>query len=407
MKSFSVKVPPELARAIIARRNELHLSQGAAAKLAGVSQTTWCGYEHGCSIHKSRIKDLCRALQWPGLPSKKSLAALKEEPKETPQEAQNVQETQKTDAPHEPMPENDAGDLQMELPLENNDPLPPLEEECDDGEREDDFDDDDDDDDDLDDDDDDEDDEDMSWLDRIRLEYSDAAAQTFQRGVALLNQYIKEDMALLSKMPKGTHIGQIQEDSRFLAYFFPKQFLTDCTYEVLYAMQCALERFDALAVRLPQIYAHTVLEEVVLYLAMKAGSQPLKKVRNADAWLDEEWLYDTFGDEDVVTCLFSGSYINEDNVYHFSHWTEEVFWMGRDDTLSKNDSEELLDEEEQDAEDAADPVEAPVEDDDCDESVGTASLPRENGGCSDASEAETNGPVVRLLRSLADLIAAK
>ena len=39
----------------------------------------------------------------------------------------------------------------------------------------------------------------------------------------------------------------------------------------------------------------------------------------------EDWLFDFFDDMDVVTCLYSGLCLDENHIYHFSHWADERF----------------------------------------------------------------------------------
>ena len=39
----------------------------------------------------------------------------------------------------------------------------------------------------------------------------------------------------------------------------------------------------------------------------------------------EEWIFDFFDDMDVVTCLYSGLCLDENHIYHFSHWADERF----------------------------------------------------------------------------------
>ena len=50
---------------------------------------------------------------------------------------------------------------------------------------------------------------------------------------------------------------------------------------------------------------------------------------NEDAYLDyDEWVYDLFGDADIITFLYDEAiYVDNENVYHFSHWFDKQFYM--------------------------------------------------------------------------------
>ena len=37
--------------------------------------------------------------------------------------------------------------------------------------------------------------------------------------------------------------------------------------------------------------------------------------------------FDIFDDEDIITFLYSNIYLEEDNVYHISHWMEMQFYI--------------------------------------------------------------------------------
>ena len=39
-----------------------------------------------------------------------------------------------------------------------------------------------------------------------------------------------------------------------------------------------------------------------------------------------EWIFDLFGDMDVVTFLYSNIFLKPDDIYHFSHWSEQHFF---------------------------------------------------------------------------------
>ena len=76
-----------------------------------------------------------------------------------------------------------------------------------------------------------------------------------------------------------------------------------------------------------EIVTHSVLEELAIYL-MVQESEILMDI--SDLQLDgnwQDWVFDLFGDMDIVTCLYSNIYIREDNIYHFEHWMDNQFWQ--------------------------------------------------------------------------------
>jgi len=76
-----------------------------------------------------------------------------------------------------------------------------------------------------------------------------------------------------------------------------------------------------------EIVTHSVLEELAIYL-MVQESEILMDI--SDLQLDgnwQDWVFDLFGDMDIVTCLYSNIYLTEDNIYHFDHWMDNQFWQ--------------------------------------------------------------------------------
>ena len=81
------------------------------------------------------------------------------------------------------------------------------------------------------------------------------------------------------------------------------------------------------------IIAHSVLEELALYLIMEESSILMEtfsfgeKDEDAAGW--DEWAFDLFDDMDIVTFLYSDSCLDEQNPYHFVHWLEKQFYCDR------------------------------------------------------------------------------
>ena len=46
-----------------------------------------------------------------------------------------------------------------------------------------------------------------------------------------------------------------------------------------------------------------------------------------EEYKNREWKFDLFDDMDIVTCLYSEMYIDEENIYHYVHWNEQQFYM--------------------------------------------------------------------------------
>ena len=73
MAAKSIKGNKNLAKRIRTRRNELNLTIEEAAARANVGTKTWSRYEAGGAIRQDKIKGLCKALNWRGLPGDEEL----------------------------------------------------------------------------------------------------------------------------------------------------------------------------------------------------------------------------------------------------------------------------------------------------------------------------------------------
>ena len=75
-----------------------------------------------------------------------------------------------------------------------------------------------------------------------------------------------------------------------------------------------------------EIKAYSVLEELIIYLTVQ-NSQFLLECSDIDLPSDwNEWVFDLFGDMDIISFLFSDSYLPLDHTYHFDHWMDKSFW---------------------------------------------------------------------------------
>lgn len=153
------------------------------------------------------------------------------------------------------------------------------------------------------------------WSDYIEENYGEIAAASLAIGSDILFDYVKEDLETLSKMPRYSHIGQIEVS--FLEYTLPQQFYVRYDYEFLYALYITICKFRQQAKMNLEIVTHSVLEELAIYLMVQESEilMDISDLQLDDDWQD--WIFDLFGDMDIVTFLYSNIYLTEDNIYHF------------------------------------------------------------------------------------------
>ena len=151
---------------------------------------------------------------------------------------------------------------------------------------------------------------------------------TFAAGSDILSDHIREDLNELSRMPKGSHIGQI--GMSWLRDDLPEQFLMNYDYNFLYQMQCTLQEMRCHAGAGIDLTAHSVLEELILYLCCEEAT-PLLELSldsaNTEATGDKDWVFNLFEDMDLITFLYSGLFLQSDHPYHFSHWSDLQFFI--------------------------------------------------------------------------------
>ena len=162
-----------------------------------------------------------------------------------------------------------------------------------------------------------------AWSEFLEKAFSETAALSFAVGSDILLDHIQEDMNRLSSMPAGSHIGQI--DISWLKEDLPEQFLMKYDYEFLFQMKCKLHQLRRVAKHSQHLSVHSVLEEILIYLCNEEAKVLLELFDVIDVDEMEDWLFDFFDDMDVVTCLYSGLCLDENHIYHFSHWADERF----------------------------------------------------------------------------------
>lgn len=150
----------------------------------------------------------------------------------------------------------------------------------------------------------------------------------FVHSCKMLEEMVNDEFNTLARMPKGTHIGAL--DSSMLKGLLPEQFLMDYDYNFIYRLKTTLRNL-AMKVSTGQPFrANSVLEELVLYMIVLI-SEEYQDFRFADSKTQEkddfgQWMFAILGDMDVVMYLYSEAYVEEDEIYHFKHWTEKQFF---------------------------------------------------------------------------------
>ena len=132
----------------------------------------------------------------------------------------------------------------------------------------------------------------------------------------------------LSSLPAGTHIGQL--NISWLSSSLPEQFLMYYDYDFLYRMKCSLCEMRMRAKNNLPMTAHSVMEELLIYLCSEEAFALIELNDGfygiEDGNAADEWIFDLFGDMDIISSLYSNEYLDPDHPYHFSHWSEQQFY---------------------------------------------------------------------------------
>ncbi|MCD2491676.1 helix-turn-helix domain-containing protein [Lacrimispora sp. NSJ-141] len=166
------------------------------------------------------------------------------------------------------------------------------------------------------------------WSSYLENTFGELAAASFVIGSDILLDHLHEDMEALSSMPKGSHIGEI--GASWLESLLPPQFLMRYDYDFLYVLHAAVVQLQAIAHAGNQMTAHSVMEELALYLVVEESRFLIESMEPDDDEIDydswDEWIFDLFDDMDLITFLYSDLYVTGNNTYHFDHWTERQFY---------------------------------------------------------------------------------
>ncbi len=170
-----------------------------------------------------------------------------------------------------------------------------------------------------------------AWSVSLENDFGNEAAISFAVGSDILYDHIEEELEELSSLPIKTHIGQLS--CSWLKDILPQQFMMHYDYEFLYQMKCSLYVLRMCAKNQLSLVAHSVMEELLIYLCSEEASAFIELndeiCRDVDEEFDtfKDWVFDLFGDKDLITFLYSNMYLDLNHSYHFSHWTERQFYM--------------------------------------------------------------------------------
>ena len=173
-----------------------------------------------------------------------------------------------------------------------------------------------------------------AWSQYLCERYGEAVAVAFAIGSDIVLDHIREDLSSIATLPRYSHLGQLQFS--MIGDFLPEQFLTRYDYEFLYQLKTTVILLRKKAAKGNSIIAHTVLEELAIYLFMLEAEALMDCMYNAmdEAGVEgldlvDQWAYELFDDMDIVTCLFSNRYLPEENIYHFDNWSKYQFYTDR------------------------------------------------------------------------------
>lgn len=180
-----------------------------------------------------------------------------------------------------------------------------------------------------------------AWAESICNTYGIRAAISFAVGSDIVLDYIIGALSELAYRPRGTHVGELSDEfSVALASLLPKQFLMKYDYDFIYLLKTTVETLRTFAACGREIVAHTVMEELAIYMFAEAAcayreEQELLEEMGADDdysedWnglsFDSIWAFDILGDMDIVTALYSGIYMEPGWTYHFDNWRKIQFY---------------------------------------------------------------------------------
>ena len=173
-----------------------------------------------------------------------------------------------------------------------------------------------------------------AWSQYLCERYGEAVAVAFAIGSDIILDHIKEELSNIATLPRYSHLGQLRFS--MIGDELPKQFLTRYDYEFLYQLKTTVILLRENAAQGKPIIAHTVLDELAIYLFMLEAEALMEFMYNdmeeanvVGLDLIDQWAFELFDDMDVYTCLFSDNYLTEDHIYHFDNWSKYQFYTDR------------------------------------------------------------------------------
>lgn len=169
------------------------------------------------------------------------------------------------------------------------------------------------------------------WSNDLADRFGNEAAISFIIGSDILLDNIEQDLEALSSKPKGTHIGEL--DASWLDESLPEQFKMFYDYDFIYYLKMVVVSYRNKAASGECFIAHSVVEELVLYLIMEESQFLMENIlpriqmnekKKYEDW--DEWPFDIFDDMDIITFLYSDFYLEEGHTYHFSNWKKKQFY---------------------------------------------------------------------------------
>lgn len=171
-----------------------------------------------------------------------------------------------------------------------------------------------------------------AWSQFLAENYGSGAAVSFAVGSDILLDFVEEDLSDLASMSSGSHIGQLS--ASFICNELPPQFLIKYDYDFVYRMKCTLLQLRWRAKHGMSMIAHSILEELIIYLCSEEAQAFIEIGAGADEFIGSEgldysgdWVFDMFDGEDIITYLYSNHYLTEDHPFYFTQWGVQQFYM--------------------------------------------------------------------------------
>ena len=191
--------------------------------------------------------------------------------------------------------------------------------------------------------------ESKGWSTFLETNFGTLSAILFAAGSDLLLDALEHEMHELSRMPIRSHVGQI--NSSVLKDNLPQQFMTRYDYDFLYKFRSELIDMRMRVMDGLSIIAHSVAQELIIYISNEMGKVTIESDENVKKIIaengsfydnlssdieneeldkkklyNEDWVFDLFGDADVLSELYSGRAVAKGNSYHIKHWFDEQFF---------------------------------------------------------------------------------